>query len=477
MKANEVNKKKFVVFLSINIYILITVYVIVQGNLIIKLDSPLVGRLTETVTRPSIALNNKEQATVKSTTKEASPFTELVDKDTNQEICGRTNIIRNNDISNAELPIYYPPPLPPDVINNNSTSSVFRIAHKPLYGEHRCDKNVVMTFAHGYQLPELIHFTTSLWKTGYNGDLVIGVGTNLTEETRSYLEYHAKNQPGLVVYEIPLSCQRKNSCQLMNLLEQTNTTKTKRSTVWTLVLDDRPFRRVSVVRYEYYWAWTNRYSSESLVFLTDARDVYFQRDPMLRPSKTPFGNNGTLMFFQEASKIGESRANSKWIEKTYSSKVRKELEEKMVICSGTTLGSQPAIEIYARAIVHEFDQTKCLRCANKHDQCFHNYLIHQNRLVGANGGGISNVVVHAQGEGGIVNTVGLVFKNHGGKSLEELGLVKVETQEILENDRQTVSAVVHMYDRDVSMKDWVDLQIQTELVGSQNQQLQHQALE
>jgi len=27
------------------------------------------------------------------------------------------------------------------------------------------------------------------------------------------------------------------------------------------------------------------------------------------------------------------------------------------------------------------------------------------------------------------------------------------------------------------MKDWVDLQIQTELVGSQNQQLQHQALE
>jgi len=424
------------------------------------------------VTRPSIALNSKEQDTLKPATKEVSPSIELDEKDTNQEICGRTDIIRN-DMSYAELPIYYPPPLPPDVINNkNSTSSVFRIAQNPLYGEHRCDKNVVITFAHGYQLPELIHFTTSLWKTGYDGDLVIGLGTNLTQETRSYLEYQAKNQPGLVVYEIPLLCQRKNSCQVMNLLEQTNTTKMKMSTIWTPVLDDRPFRRVSVVRYEYYWAWINRYNSESLIFLTDARDVYFQRDPMLRLSKTPLGNNG-ILFFQEASKISESRANSKWIEKTYSSKVKKEMEEKMVICSGTTLGSQPAIEIYARAIVHEFDQTKCLRCANKHDQCFHNYLIHQNRLVGANGGGISNVMVHAQGEGGIVNTVGLVSKNHGGKSLEELGLVNAETREILDNDRKTVSAVVHMYDRDVLMKDWVDLQTQNELVGLQNQQLQH----
>jgi hypothetical protein len=129
---------------------------------------------------------------------------------------------------------------------------------------------------------------------------------------------------------------------------------------------------------------------------------------------------------------------------------------------------KPAIEVYARAMVHEFDQTKCKRCANKHDQCFHNYLIHQNRLVGANAGRISNVVVHPQGEGGIVNTVGLVSNNHGGKSLEEMGLVKAETREILENDRQTVSAVVHMYDRDVSMKDWVDLQIQNELVEYNN---------
>jgi len=444
--------KRNLVVIFVILYALISVYAILQGNLIHNFriidtqpgDSHLGGRLAE--------------------------FAEVDERDTNSEACGRTDIIRyNNDASHDGRTIYYHPPLPPDVIDNNSTSSVFRIAHKPLYGEHRCDKNAVMAFAHGYQLPQLIHFITSLWKTGYDGDVVIGVGTNLTQETRSYLEYHAKNRAGLVVYETPLSCQRKNSCQVVGLLEETNTVGTKAN--WTPVVDDRPFRRVSVVRYEYYWAWANRYNSESLLFLTDARDVYFQRDPMqaiLRSSRTPIGNNGTLVFFEEASKIAGSRANSKWIEKTYSVELRKEMEEKMVICSGTTLGSQPAIEVYARAMVHEFDQTKCKRCANKHDQCFHNYLIHQNRLVGANGGRISNVVVHPQGEGGIVNTVGLVSNNHGGKSLEELGLVRAETREILENDRQTVSAVVHMYDRDVSMKDWVDLQIQNELLEYNN---------
>jgi len=468
MIANEFSKKNVILFLFTIFYALIFVYVIIHGSIIkelrhneTSLDPPLGLKLPkQSVTKPYIATNGANAING------PPSIIQWDDEVAIEQYCGRDNLIRNNDISSSAFPIYYPPPLPPNVISSNSTSSVFRIAQKPLYGEHRCDKNVVMAFAHGYQLPQLIHFITSLWKTGYDGDLVIGVGTNLTQETNSYLEYHATNRPGLIVYKIPLLCQRENSCKVMDLLEEKNNTKTGTTTIWTPVLDARPFRRVSVVRYEYYWAWINRYSSESLIFVTDARDVYFQGDPMqpiVNSSQNRVENNGALMFFQEALKIRESRANSKWIEKTYSLKIKKELEEKMVICSGTTLGSQPAIEIYARAMVHEFDQTECRHCANKHDQCFHNYLIHRNRLIGANGGGIRNVVVHAQGEGSVVNTVGMVSMNQGGKSLEELGLVKNKTREILENDRRTISTVVHMYDRDDSMKDWIDLQIQKEL--------------
>ena len=441
--------------------------------------------------------------------------------------CGRTNFIRRKYNNNQkEFPLYYPPPLPSISAETNSNSNLnsnstdmqqFRIAQKPLYGNHRCENNAVLAFCHGYQLPRIIHFVSTLAKTGYDGDLVLGMGSNLTQETRSYLEhyhYHQERNRGnstttttttttmnLVVYEISLKCQRKNSCQLQNLLEQQQEQQKQQqkhvSSSWIPVPDSRPFRRVSMVRYEYYWAWANRYSSKSLLFLSDARDVYFQKNPMQVAERAIFAtnnnnNNNTnsapsnniLVAFEETSTIAQSKANSKWLEHTYSSALARELAESMVLCSGTTLGSQPAIETYARAMVYEFDQTRCRRCANKHDQCFHNYLLHnkQKLLVGANGHRISQVVIHPQGQGGIVNTVGLVSKSHaqnsinnnnnnsssssGGddyKSLQDLGLVHPITHEILENDRTTVSAVVHMYDRDAPMKEWVDGQIQKEL--------------
>lgn len=361
-----------------------------------------------------------------------------------------------------EASTYYPPPVARDVASKNPLGQ-FRVAQRARYGEHRPDKNAVMAFAHGYQLPQIIHFMTSLWKTGYDGDLVIGVGTNLTAETRSYLEESARVRPGLVVYEIPLSCARKDSCKVVDLIEQveinTETKKIKKSAP-----DGRPYRRVSVLRYEYYWAWAIKYNAQSLIFIADVRDVYFQLDPIRIFLEGSSNYEGTLVFFEEALKFKESRANSKWIEKTYSSQLKDELAEKMVVCSGSTLGSQAAVETYARAMVHEFDNTECRHCANKHDQCFHNYLIHQDRLVGANDGRISKVVVHAQGQGGIVNTVGKVSEVNGGKTLGELGLVQNETHTILENDRQTVSAVVHMYDRDGTLKNWINLQTQQEML-------------
>lgn len=113
------------------------------------------------------------------------------------------------------------------------------------------------------------------------------------------------------------------------------------------------------------------------------------------------------------------------------------------------------MEAYARAMVHEFDRTNCTSCGHLHDQCFHNYLVHFDRLLGANRGRISAVETHQQGKGGIVNTVGLVSKRNNGASLKELGLVQNGTKLILDNDKTTVSAVIHMFDRDPEMNDWV----------------------
>ena len=225
-----------------------------------------------------------------------------------------------------------------------------------------------MAFTYGYQLPQLIHFMTSLWQTGYDGDLVLAVGTNLTNETREFLESNSRIRPGLIVYEIPLLCQRENLCQVVDLLEnqQLNTTSTSTTNDWTGFPDQQPFRRVSVIRYEYYWAWTTRYSPTSSILLTNTCDVFFQRDPMQvylglqsKSTSSTNYNNKTLIFFEEALRIYESRANIKWIQKTYSNEVKEQMSSLMVIGLGTTLGGQPAIEMYARAIVDEFDKTKC----------------------------------------------------------------------------------------------------------------------
>ena len=167
--------------------------------------------------------------------------------------------------------------------------------------------------------------------------------------------------------------------------------------------------------------------------------------------------HGTLVFFEEADKIRFSTGNSAWLRDAYSKEVYEELKDKMIICSGTTLGSKPAIETYAKAMVQEFDKTECgERCRLIHDQGLHNYLIYKNLLLGqGDAHKISKVVVHAQGEGGIVNTMGLLVLNSQ-KTLQQLGLI--QKSEVLDNDRKTVSAVVHMYDRDESLTKEVNSQ-------------------
>jgi len=378
----------------------------------------------------------------------------------NRELCPQNDIIRPNDMlkegSGIYSDVYYPHPLLKFNGNQNFTSPSYRLGQIPRYGEHRCEKNVVLAFAHGYQVKNLIYFVTSLYETGYDGDLVIGLGTVIDDQTRPYLESLARTRPGFVVYEIPLICQRTNSCQTTGFFEKTDGTATSE---WLPLPDPRPFRRVSVVRYEYYWAWAKRYNPESLILISDARDVYFQRDPMQVVQASAELNKNTIMFFEEALKIKQSKANQRWIKNTYPG-VQAEVEDRMVVCSGNTMGAQPAIEVYARAMLYEFDKTRCKRCANMHDQGFHNYLIYKNRLIGANGGAIKKVVVHPQGKGGVVNTMGKVATINGVKSLEDLGLLRAGTYEVLENDKREVSAVVHMYDRDAKLNKHIEEKIQ-----------------
>lgn len=113
-----------------------------------------------------------------------------------------------------------------------------------------------------------------------------------------------------------------------------------------------------------------------------------------------------------------------------------------MICSGSTAGEQIAIETYLRAMVQQFDLTKCKKKGC--DQGFHNYLHYYNKLVDTSG--IDRVVVYDQGKGA-VNNLGAMKE----KPLKEWGVLDIDRNLILNWDK-SVSPVVHQVDRDNDLR-------------------------
>lgn len=138
-------------------------------------------------------------------------------------------------------------------------------------------------------------------------------------------------------------------------------------------------------------------------------------------------------------KIGTSSYNRKWLITAYGQKAVSPFFDKQVICSGSTIGNQDAIETYLRAMVAEYDATLCK--SKGCDQGFHNYLYYSSKLE-AGTEGISKVIVHDQGKG-IINNLGALRD----KPLSEWGLYDAK-KELFLNWDGTTSAVAHQYDRD-----------------------------
>ncbi len=138
------------------------------------------------------------------------------------------------------------------------------------------------------------------------------------------------------------------------------------------------------------------------------------------------------------AKIKDSKFNSRWLKEAYGESEVQKFFDKPIICSGSTMGEQVAIESYLRGMVTQFDKTKCK--LKGCDQGFHNYIYYSGGL--SNVEGIRDVVVYEQGKG-IINNLG-VLRN---KPLKEWGLVEDETMKVLNWDK-SVSAVAHQFDRD-----------------------------
>lgn len=282
---------------------------------------------------------------------------------------------------------------------------------KPALGTHRPEKDAVVAYASEYQLQNYVVFVDSLRRTGFDGDIVLSVteGDLKKSEIRDYLS----NAEGVVVYTPEHVCYNfegevvdsakggMRTCQIDRLWGR----KDADGKV-TAIDDPRPQRTLATARYEIYWLILLNYNPRSWILVVDARDTYFQANPFTDvPRDTdPSGQSGLLYYFGEnieATRLGLSPQNSKWLNSAYGDKVATALKDKPTICSGASMGEQIAMESYARAMVSEYDETGTVLMGA--DQGFHNFMYYSQKL--KNSLRVHDIVVFDQGTG-IVNNMG-----------------------------------------------------------------------
>lgn len=114
------------------------------------------------------------------------------------------------------------------------------------------------------------------------------------------------------------------------------------------------------------------------ILLTDVSDVLFQAHPFAGAPE------GDLLFFMEDARtlVGNSEANSMWIEDMFGPQVLAEMKADRVSCSGTTMGSHDAILRYIEKLLHFCKAPLMMKLQGKrgHDQGIHNYIL-RHRLV------------------------------------------------------------------------------------------------
>jgi hypothetical protein len=280
-------------------------------------------------------------------------------------------------------------------------------------GTHRPAQDAVFLFASEYPLSNYVLFIESLRATGYTGDIVLTIHPHDWNKTDMRAYFTA--QHNLIVYAplpICFTMERDKvdsakggmrTCQFNDMygtLQEDGSAKG--------VPDPRPDRTFANIRYELYWLAAVHYDSHAWILLIDFRDAVFQSNPFSNLPRQ-VGNashttSGRLYFFgenREATRIGRSKQNNKWIRSAYGDAIGDAMATQPTICSGATMGEQVAIETYLRAMVAEADETGTVLMGS--DQGFHNRLYYSGKL--SNALSIREITVFDQGTG-IVNNMG-----------------------------------------------------------------------
>ena len=179
---------------------------------------------------------------------------------------------------------------------------------------------------------------------------------------------------------------------------------------------------------------TNKYN---YFYLTDCRDVLFQRSPLEKlKSYRNFIYTGL-----EPDLIKNNPINQNWIKQAYSNRedIYKKLLDSPIICAGVTLGSKELIFDYLDRIKKETINYIKLNKKNEVinlDQAFHNKIFSYDNIPS----------YRVDRENQLISTIGYFNKF-------DLN-VDHENQEIIVNGKRP--SIIHQYDRSVLLKDIIN---------------------
>jgi hypothetical protein len=357
-------------------------------------------------------------------------------------------------------PTRIPPPtsIVPGGSDDESGENGVVPAEQPKLGRHRPEADAVVAFAAEYPLESYVTFVGSLRESGFDGDIVLAVSAiDLSDpDIREYLsasEHVVVYSPNRTCYNLEgeaVESAKGGSrvCECPGMFSRGDGPGAPE-----LLPDPRPPRTLATLRYELYWLMIQPYRPHSWILVIDARDTFFQSNPFATvPRATdPSGSSGLLYYFGEnvdATRIGRSKQNAKWVASSYGTRVGQRLKDKPTICSGATMGERVAVAAYASAIVSESDETSVVLTGA--DQGFHNFLYYSGKL--SNVREIHDIVVFDQGTG-IVNNLGAMRTKplhswgHGGilRDIHDATGRKVGYQVL--NWDGSISPVVHQFDR------------------------------
>ena len=220
-------------------------------------------------------------------------------------------------------------------------------------------------------------------------------------------------------------------------------------TNWYKDGDKRSPRPLAISRYEMYRTWLSYYEPTSWGIVFDFRDTFFQRDPFQLVDRSKKAPN--LLLFAEnrqVKRVGNCVFNSGWMRCFLGKQELKKYANHSVVCSGSTMGSVPALKKYTERMIQQMDKSKChaTPARTESDQGYHNYLYDTGEFAKLKG---VRVTHYEQGYG-IVNTIGAMngfrVPAHMKGPLDTHWKIRDSDGYLLDYNGER-SAVVHQWDR------------------------------